>query len=155
MTEDIRPAADSTALAVLNELLEIVRDGEFGFQTCADEVAIPHLQRFFYHRAECFHEAADELVRLIWRFGGTPAEGGTPPGFTPFKGAVIARNDLSMLEECERREDAAIARCRKALKQGDLPPEVRSFVERHAHDAERSNDQLRDLRKTMRPDHAL
>ncbi|OUM02726.1 ferritin-like domain-containing protein [Variovorax sp. JS1663] len=141
---------DEQVVEVLNELLETARDGEFGFQACADEAATPRLQRLFYHRAENCHQAADHLVQLIWRFGGTPVEDGTTSGavhrgWVHIKGAVGAASDLAMLEECERGEDAAIARCRKALAQ-NLPPEVRSFIERLAHSAQRNHDQIRDLR---------
>jgi uncharacterized protein (TIGR02284 family) len=50
-----------------------------------------------------------------------------------------------MLEECERGEDAAVARYRKALK-SELPPAVRTLVERQAEGAQRNHDQIRDLR---------
>lgn len=138
---------------VLNELLETARDGEFGFQACADEVAVPNLQQLFYHRAEQCHEAADELVLLIWRFGGTPAERGTASRaiHRSFVGrdAAGADSDLSMLEDCERREDASVARYHKALKQ-NLPPEARRFVERRAQNAQRNHAQIRDLRSDTR-----
>ncbi|QSI31068.1 PA2169 family four-helix-bundle protein [Variovorax sp. RKNM96] len=134
---------------VLNELLETARDGEFGFQACADEVAAPNLQQVFYHRAEQCHEAADELVLLIWRFGGTPAEGGTARGAIHRRfvrhAAAGAGSDLSMLDECERREDVSVARYHKALKQ-NLPPEARRVVERRAQNAQRNYAQIRDLR---------
>ncbi len=120
MTKENRPSADtnpdaSTAapsaprvVDVLNELLETTREAEFGFQACADEAAAARLQEVFYHRAEQCQQAADELVRLIWRFGGSPAEGDAASGalhrgWVHIKGAVGADTDLSMLEECERR----------------------------------------------------
>ncbi|KWT97012.1 MULTISPECIES: PA2169 family four-helix-bundle protein [unclassified Variovorax] len=162
MTKEHHPSADTNpdpltqgpsaghVVDVLNGLLEITRDAEFGFQACADEAAAARLQEVFYHRAEQCHQAADELVRLIWRFGGTPAEGGTAGatvhlGRAHIKVAAGADSDLSMLEECERREDAAVARYREALAQ-NLPPDVRSFVERQAQCAQRNHDHMRDLR---------
>lgn len=137
---------------VLNALLETARDNEFGFQACADEVGTSNLHQVVHDRAEQCHRAADELVQLIWHFGGTPAEGGTASvtmhrDSVRVKGTVGANSGLSMREECERAEDVALARYRKALKQ-NLPPEVRSFVERLAQDAQRSHDQLRNPRST-------
>jgi uncharacterized protein (TIGR02284 family) len=166
MTEENHPSADTNpapltresrahhVIDVLNELLEATRDAEFGFQACADEVTAASLQQVFYQRAEQCHHAADELVQLIWRFGGTPAEGevgsGAPHrGWAHIKGVAGADSDMSMLEECERREHAAVARCRKALAQ-NLPPEVRSFVERQAQSAQRNHEQIRDLRNQAR-----
>ncbi|MBT2327044.1 PA2169 family four-helix-bundle protein, partial [Variovorax paradoxus] len=142
---------------MLNALLQTARDSEFGFQACADEVGASSLQQVFHHRAEQCHQAADELVQLIRHFGGTPAEGSTVSGtmhrgWVRMKGEVGANSGLSMLEECERAEDVALARYRTALEQ-NLPPEVRSFVERQAQDAQHSHDQLRELRLKSRGAH--
>lgn len=139
---------------VLNDLLETARDGEYGFQTCAVEVIEPNLQQLFYHRAEQCHQAADDLVQMIWRFGGTPGEGGTAGGalhrgWVHVKGAVGMNSDLSILAACERGEDMAVARYRKAVKQ-DLPAEVRKLVERQAHHALRNHNHIRDLRDKAR-----
>ena len=65
------------------------------------------------------------------------------------KGSLGANSELSILESCERGEDTAIARYRKALKQ-NLPPDVRSLVERQAAGAQRNHDQIRDLRNAAR-----
>ncbi|KWT64272.1 PA2169 family four-helix-bundle protein [Variovorax sp. WDL1] len=153
-SESSEAKENEQVVGVLNELLESTRDAEFGFQACADEVAAANLQQLFYHRAEQCHQAADELVQLIWRFGGTPSEGGTAGGamhrgWIHIKGAMGADSDLAMLEECERREDAALARYSKALAQ-TLPHEVRSFVERQVQGARRNHDQIRDLRNEAR-----
>lgn len=154
VTESSEADENEQLVGMLNELLETTRDAEFGFQACADEVAAAKLQQLFYHRAEQCHQAADDLVQLIWRFGGAPAEGGTaggamPRGWIHIKGPVGTDTDLAMLEECERKEDAALARYGKALAQ-TLPHEVRSFVERQVQSARRHHDQIRDLRNEAR-----
>jgi len=65
------------------------------------------------------------------------------------KGKVGADSPVSMLEECERGEDAAVARYRKALKQ-ELPADVRAVVQRQADGAQRNHDQIKSLRDQMR-----
>ena len=50
-----------------------------------------------------------------------------------------------MLEECERGEDAAVARYRKALNAA-LPADVRALLERQAQGAKRNHDEVRALR---------
>jgi uncharacterized protein (TIGR02284 family) len=62
---------------------------------------------------------------------------------------VGANSELSILEECERGEDAAVARYRKALKQR-LPPAVRQLLQAQAQAAQRNHDQIRDLRNAAR-----
>ena len=96
----------------------------------------------------------EELLALIHQYGGTPAEGGTAAGalhrgWVHIKGKVGANSELSILESCERREDAAVAQYRKVLKE-NLPPDVRAAVQRQAEGAQRNHDQIRDLRNAAR-----
>lgn len=135
---------------VLNDLLETARDGEYGFRTCAEEVRPGPVQQVFETRAAQCAQAGVELQDLVLRLGGTPAEGGTAAGalhrgWVHVKGALGADSEKSMLEECERGEDAALARYRKALQQ-NLPPEVRAIVEHQARGAQANHDQIKQLR---------
>jgi uncharacterized protein (TIGR02284 family) len=93
-------------------------------------------------------------VELVITFGGKPAEGGTATGamhrgWVHVKGALGANSELSILEECERGEDAAVARYRKALKRA-LPAGVRQILQTQAQGAQRNHDQIRDLRNAAR-----
>jgi len=139
---------------VLEDLIENARDGEYGFRACAEEVDAPDLKRVFSERATQCGSAAAELGQLAVRFGGKPDQGGTVAGamhrgWVHVKGAVGANSALSMLEECERGEDAAVARYRKALK-ADLPADVRTLVQRQAEGAQRNHDQIKQLRDQLR-----
>lgn len=149
-----QPASNEKAISVLNDLLENTRDGEYGFDACAKEVDSPQLQQVFRDRAAACAKAASELVGLIRNLGGEADDGGTVTGamhrgWVHVKGAVGADSALSMLEECERGEDAAVARYRKALKE-DLPADVRAVIERQAEGAQRNHDQIRTLRDQAR-----
>ncbi|MFZ2386242.1 MAG: PA2169 family four-helix-bundle protein, partial [Polaromonas sp.] len=62
---------------------------------------------------------------------------------------LSGHSDKSMLDECERGEDAAVARYRKALKQ-NLPSSIRTVLERQAQGARRNHDQVRALRDAMK-----
>ena len=139
---------------ILNDLLETTRDGGYGFLACAEEVESPAAKQLFASRAEGCRQAEAELLQMIAAYGGTPADGGTAAGavhrgWVHVKGSLGANSELSILESCERGEDTAIARYRKALKQ-NLPPDVRSLVERQAAGAQRNHDQIRDLRNAAR-----
>ena len=139
---------------VLDDLLENARDGEYGFKACADEVNSTQLKQVFQDRASQCAAAASELAQLIRRLGGKVDDGGTVSGamhrgWVHVKGSLGADSALSMLEECERGEDAAVARYRKALK-APIPADVRSVVERQAQGAQRNHDQIKALRDQMR-----
>jgi len=146
--------ATDDVVDVLDDLLENARDGEYGFKACADEVDSAQLKQVFSDRASQCAAAAAELAQLIQRLGGKVDDGGTVSGalhrgWVHVKGSLGADSALSMLEECERGEDAAVARYRKALK-ASIPPEVRAVVERQAEGAQRNHDQIKALRDELR-----
>lgn len=137
-------------LSILDDLLENSRDGEYGFRACADEVEDTQVKQVFENRAVQCAAAAEELATLIRALGGKADQGGSVSGalhrgWVHVKGTLGADSALSMLEECERGEDSAVARYRKALK-NDLPADVLAVVQRQADGAQRNHDQIRDLR---------
>jgi uncharacterized protein (TIGR02284 family) len=147
-------AANDQVVNVLNDLLENARDGEYGFKTCAEQVETSNVKALFAARAVSCAEAARELEALVRQYGGEPASGGTAAGalhrgWVQVKGAVGADSELSILESCERGEDTAIARYRKALKE-ELPADVLAVVARQAEGAQKNHDQIRDLRNAAR-----
>ena len=132
---------------VLNDLLESSRDGEYGFNSCAEHAKSQQLKSLFQRHAQECAAAAAELEHEIRRLGGEPASGGSMAGalhrgWVSVKSALSIQDDKAVLEECERGEDAAIARYRKALKH-TLPMEVQALVERQARGAQRNHDEVR------------
>ncbi len=109
----------------------------------------------FATRAAACAQAARELEAMIVQYGGKPADGGTTAGalhrgWVKAKGAIGFDSELSILESCEKGEDSAIARYRKALKEEGLPADVRALIERQAAGAQKNHDQIRDLRDVAR-----
>lgn len=146
--------SNEDVVRVLNDLLENARDGEYGFRTCAEQVATANAKQLFFTRAEGCRQAGEELVQLVGKYGGEPASGGTAAGavhrgWVQLKGSVGADSELSILESCERGEDTGIARYREALKQA-LPADVRAVVQRQAEGARKNHDQIRDMRNAAR-----
>jgi uncharacterized protein (TIGR02284 family) len=135
---------------VLNDVLESARDGEYGFNSCAEHCDSQELKNLFLRHARECAAAGGELEQEIRRMGGEPASGGTMAGalhrgWVSVKSALSTRDDKAVLEECERGEDAAVARYRKALKSG-LPANVRALLERQLQGAQRNHDEVRALR---------
>ena len=79
--------------------------------------------------------------------GGSVA-GAVHRGWMNLKAAASGRTDLAILEECERGEDVAKARYRKALK--DVPEDIRMVVQRQYDGVVRNHDQIRTLRDSYR-----
>jgi uncharacterized protein (TIGR02284 family) len=141
-------------IGVLNDLIETCRDGEYGFNSCAEHCKTPELQQVFTARAGECRQGAQELQALVRQLGGEADDGGSATGalhrgWVAVKGTLAGYSDKAMLEECERGEDAALARYRDALKE-DLPPTVRTVVERQYEGVKRNHDQIRTLRDRAR-----
>ena len=146
--------ASDEVVSVLNDLLENARDGEYGFRVCAEEVEASQVRQLFSERSAQCAAAAAELATMVVQYGGEPADGGTASGalhrgWVHVKAAVGANSEESILNECERGEDAALARYRKALK-AELPADVRALVERQMAGTQRNHDQVKALRDQAR-----
>ena len=139
---------------ILNDLVETSKDGEKGFRTAAEDTQNAELRAVFLRRAEDCAAGAADLQQFITGLGGKPERlgsvaGAVHRGWVNFKAAVSGRPDRAILEECERGEDVAKARYRKALAEA-LPEDIRMVVQRQYEGVVRNHDQIRDLRDRYR-----
>ena len=138
---------------VLNTLIEVSKDGEFGFSTCAEYARSPALRTLLQRRADDCGEAARELQVAVQRHGGRPQLDGSVAG-SLHRGWVAARTMLSgyrdetILEECERGEDLALRQYADAIA-NPLPADVHAMLQRHLAGVSRTHDQIRRLREEM------
>jgi uncharacterized protein (TIGR02284 family) len=140
--------------SILNDLVETSKDGEQGFRTAAEDTKTATLRIVFIERAEQCAKAVVDLRQLIARLGGDPQKhgsisGAVHRGWVNLKAAASGRTDLAILEECERGEDVAKARYRKALE-SQLPDDIRLIVQEQYDGVQRNHDQIRDLRDQYR-----
>jgi uncharacterized protein (TIGR02284 family) len=138
----------------LNDLLEVSRDGEYGFRTSAEHAKSPGLRTVFNQRAAECNSAARELEAMVRQLGGKADSGGTTGGalhrgWVKVRSALTGYTDEALLEECERGEDVALARYRKAVEE-PLPETVRSMVAAQLMGVQRNHDQMRALRDRAR-----
>ncbi|MBK9133499.1 MAG: PA2169 family four-helix-bundle protein [Betaproteobacteria bacterium] len=138
----------------LNELIEVSKDGEYGFRTSAEYLRDPNIkQRFMQHADECARAAA-ELQPYVAERGGDPEDTGSTAGalhrgWVALKGKLSGYSDLQILEETERGEDKAVATYRVCLGKG-LPDPLRSIVETQFHGVQRNHAEVRALREQAR-----
>ncbi|HYW57861.1 MAG TPA: PA2169 family four-helix-bundle protein [Polaromonas sp.] len=138
----------------LNDLVESCRDGEYGFRECAEHIKAQDIKTLLLRHAEECRTAAAELATQVRQLGGDIDEGGTTAGalhrgWVSVRGTLSGYTDLAMLNECERGEDAALARYRKALKE-NLPANIRAIVERQAQGTQRNHDQVKAMRDALK-----
>lgn len=137
-------------LDVLEDLVECCKDGEYGFQSCADIAKREDLKTVFTQRMQDCQRGARELQDQIRQLGGDVKDSGSAMGamhrgWVSVKSTLSTYDDKATLDEAERGEDNALARYRKAL-QKPLPAQIRSLVERQLEGVQRNHDQIRMLR---------
>ena len=69
--------------------------------------------------------------------------------FVNIKAAVATRNDLAVLEECERGEDFALRAYAKALDV-DMPADLRIVIESQYMGVKHNHDRIKALRDERR-----
>jgi uncharacterized protein (TIGR02284 family) len=151
----LQSAGDNTGdtgdvIDLLKDLVECSRDGEYGFRECAEQAKSGELKTVFLARADDCRRAATELNDVVRSLGGEAEQGGSTMGalhrgWVAVKSALTSYDDKAILEECERGEDNAKARYRKALDK-PMPEHVRQLVQRQYDGVIRNHDQIRMLR---------
>lgn len=137
-------------ISVLNDLIETSEDGIKGFRECAEAVQNGEARAFFNNRVRLIERGKSELQAEVLRLGGDPENRGTARGalhraWINLKAAVTAKDDAAILTEAVRGEDVAVENYGDALGK-DLPPEVRSIVERQYRGVLENRDRVRALR---------
>src|SRR5579871_6778337 len=97
-------------VSVLNDLIEVSKDGEQGFRKAEGETTNPELKVAFAACRQDCSKAVQELQELVQKFGGTPEATGSLAGklhrgWMEFKAALIGMDDHALLVECGRGED--------------------------------------------------
>ncbi|MGV3569771.1 MAG: PA2169 family four-helix-bundle protein [Ramlibacter sp.] len=146
--------SNADVVDVLKDLAECCKDGEYGFRECAEQAKRQDLKTMFLQRADDCRSGAQELNQLVRQHGGTADDGGSAMGamhrgWVSIKSKLTSYDDKAVLEECERGEDNAKARYKKALEK-NLPPAVRQVVERQYQGVQRNHDQIKMLRDQAR-----
>ena len=137
------------AVKTLNDLIEICKDGEKGFQLAAEREKESDLSQLFSRYSQERAKFAQELRQLVSRFGGNPENSGTVTGaahrgWIQTKAAVTGDSTVTIVTECERGEDAAMHAYEEALKK-ELPPEALEVVQRQFAQVREAHDRVREL----------
>jgi len=78
-------------VATLNDLIETSRDGEDGFQTCADGVKSAQLKQMFQQAASRCAQVVSELQAKVRAVGGDPERRGSVSGSLTVPGSTSSR----------------------------------------------------------------
>ncbi len=149
----------STTTTTLNHLIEVLKDGQQGFAEAARDIVSADLKAVLSGYAMQREQFATELQVLAQDLGDEhPKESGSVSGaihrgWINIKASITSRDEHSILEECERGEDAAMAAYQNALENDaeGMPAAAANAVRRQYEDIVAAHNRVRYLRDALAP----
>jgi len=135
---------------VINDLITTCRDGQNGFETAAKGVDDPVLKAELLQYSGQRAEFATELAEALTQTGEVPSDHTSVSatvhrGWIKIKELVTGKDRYSILAECERGEDVAVASYRKAAA-AQLPQSLANIVSTQHAAIQRVHDRVKALR---------
>ncbi|AIK97308.1 ferritin-like domain-containing protein [Candidatus Odyssella acanthamoebae] len=137
------------SISVLNKLIRLTKDTEEGYLTAAENVDDSYLQKLLKERAENCHIAAMDLQRKVKEMDGVPTENGTFRGtmhrsWVNIKGTLTGKDELTILDECEKGE-AMIEEAYEKFLKADISEEIRPLIQQQYESIVNDHNIMRDL----------
>jgi uncharacterized protein (TIGR02284 family) len=144
-------------VGVLNDLVRINNDRIEGYEKAienAQSIDVGLQTVFGKMKSESVKYTA-ELHNKIMQLGGDPAEGTTVSGkiyraWMDVKETFSGKDRKSLLESCERGEDAAQRAYEDALENEDLPMDIRDLITEQKRALRMSHDEIKAMRDAQR-----
>lgn len=143
--------------ALLNELVETLKDGQKGYADAMTDVEDTNLKETFKkyaaQRAEYITEIEDQMFKLNLK-PDESANGSVTAtvhrAWIDLKAALTSKDNKAVLNECERGEDYAKKAYQTALKAQDLPTTVKSVIEKQYQGVTAAHDDIKALRDSSK-----
>lgn len=132
-------------------VIEVLHDGERGFQSLSKEIKNSTARTFFQEEAAKRAEFATDLEStLSAETGKTIEEGGTASGtvhraWGELKGK-LGGSDHTLLETAEQGEDVAKKAYEEALKVSEIPTSITGILKKQQAHIQLSHDKVKALR---------
>lgn len=151
-------AAGDMKASALNHLIETTKDGENGYAAAARDCSDASLKHTFMQYSRERRDFAVKLQRLVEGQGKVADTDGTlggavHRGWINLKSTMSTRDNLAVLEECERGEDHAIKQYQEALDGHELGSAT-ELVQQQCKQVMKAHDvilKLKDKRKAGLP----
>lgn len=138
-------------LSVVNRLIETLKDGQEGFREASEAVQSSELKTQLSEYSLQRSKFAGELQNYAIGLGESDPEntsstaGALHRAWINIKSAITTRNDHTILSECERGEDSAVAEYKRAME-ANIPGPLSDIVSRQYTDVKAAHDHVRSLR---------
>ncbi len=142
------------AVDVLNDLIKTTLDSVNGYREAAENADRSQYKGMFADRAIKREQLAQELQQEVRALGGEPKTDQSMLGkahnkFVDLKNALTGGSDKAVIDEVERGEDHIRDKFKDALEDDDLPPQVRSKVERFYQSVKADHDEVSRIKHTL------
>ena len=141
--------------ALLNELVETLKDGQKGYADAMTDVEDTKLKdtfkKYAAQRAEYITEIEDQMFKLNLKPDEESSVTGTiHRAWIDLKAAITSKDNKAVLNECERGEDYAVKAYQTALKAQDLPSGLKSVIEKQYQGVQEAHNTIRSLRDSTK-----
>ena len=136
--------------ALLNELVETLKEGEKGYAEAMTDVEDADLKETFkefaLQRSGYINEIEDQMLKLnLNPDESTSVTSKVHRAFINLKGLVTGKDRTAILNECERGEDYAVKAYQTALKAQDLPSTVKGIIEKQYQGVQAAYSKIKSL----------
>lgn len=141
---------NASTIRLLQELVDICRDGQNGYRDAADHVTDSHLREFFNEqsltRAGFAGELEQEMIRLGQADPDTSgsAAAGIRRAWIDFK-SELGGGDVTILASVESGEDSAKAAFEKVLHEPNLRDDLATLIRRQLTSIVAAHDHVHSL----------
>ncbi|WP_035564388.1 PA2169 family four-helix-bundle protein [Hymenobacter sp. IS2118] len=141
--------------ALLNELVETLKDGQNGYADAMTDVEDAKLKETFKKYAAQRSEYITEIEDQMFKLNLKPDESGSVTAtihraWIDLKAAITSKDNTAVLNECERGEDYAVKAYQTALKAQDLPSAVKSVIEKQYQGVQEAHNTIKALRDSSK-----
>lgn len=138
--------------SVLNELIEITRDGEHFYQHAETAVHDPRLKAVFHDMAQAKTQIIQALALKVAENQEHPAEGGTVSGalrqlYADTRARLANDGDATYVAQLESAEDRLLHAFEEALEEAD--PELRTVLSAELPNVRAGHDRMSELKRTL------
>lgn len=146
--------SNSDIVSTLDNLIETCKDGQEGFKQAAEGVERSDLKSLFFEFSQQRAHFAGELQEIVQKLGEEPTTSGSTAGalhrgWINIKSAVTGKDELAVLNECERGEDSAKNTYKDALED-PLPNYIADVVRNQYESVKMAHDRVKALRDSYK-----
>jgi len=148
-------ATNQHAVKVLNSLIETTLDSANGYEEAAQNAQSGQLQTLFSERSRRRMDLTRQLQQEVRTFGGEPETDQSLLGkahnkFVDIKNALTGgASEKAVIDEVERGEDFIKGKYEQALRDQDLPQNVRQVVTQAYETIRADHDEISAMKHSM------